>query len=116
MASMQDLNISPTTSTPQIIAHGVTGQVHIKGDAYPENAHELFGEVIDWIKHHLSGAATPELHMELELVYLNTSSVRAMMDIFDELEAAHGRGANIAVSWYFDTANSRVGDLAREFK
>ena len=113
---MQDLHIPPTPSTPQIIARGESGQVHIKGDAYPENAFELFGEVIDWIERHLASATTSALHMELELVYLNTSSVRAMMDIFDELEGAHTRGADVSVTWYFDLANERAGDLAQEFK
>lgn len=113
---MHDLHIPPTPSTPQIIARGETGQMHIKGDAYPENAHDLFGKIIDWIERHLASASAQVLHMELELVYLNTSSVRAMMDIFDELEVAHARGDDISVVWYFDIANSRAGDLAQEFK
>ena len=55
------------------------------------------------------------LRMELELLYLNTSSIKAMMDIFDLLQSAHDSGREVAVNWYYDLANKRVGELAEEF-
>ena len=56
------------------------------------------------------------LRLELHLIYLNTSSVRAMIDILDLLEAAHGRGRAVSVQWYYDHRNQRVAELAEEFK
>lgn len=113
---MPDLHITATGSTPDIIADHASGLVRMRGDAYPENAFELFHPVIEWIDRYLTQDPARALHMDLELVYLNTSSIRAMMDIFDSLEDAHARGVEIAVRWYFDAGNSRVGDLAKEFR
>ena len=56
------------------------------------------------------------LSLELRLLYLNTSSIKAMMDIFDLLEAAHQQGKAVAVNWYYDRQNERVVELAEEFK
>ena len=39
-----------------------------------------------------------------------------MMDIFDVLEAAHGKGRQVGVTWFYDMRNERVGELAEEFK
>jgi hypothetical protein len=50
------------------------------------------------------------------LLYLNTSSIKAMMDIFDLLEAAHQEGKSVAVNWHYDRRNERVVELAEEFK
>ena len=50
------------------------------------------------------------------LLYLNTSSIKAMMDIFDLLEEAHRKGRQVSVRWSYDGANERVGELAAEFK
>ena len=42
--------------------------------------------------------ADTALRVELHLLYLNTSSVKAMMDIFDMLEESHSNGKQVAVS------------------
>jgi len=87
----------------------------MQGDSYPENPFELFGPVIRWVEEYLERDTRP-LALELELLYLNTSSIRAMMEIFDLLESAHGRGRAVGVNWYYDRNNERVAELAEEFK
>lgn len=87
----------------------------MQGDSYPENSFEFFGPVIDWVESYLKDSPNP-LRLELRLVYMNTSSVKAMMDIFDLLEAAHGEGRTVRVDWYYDPRNERVLDLADEFR
>jgi hypothetical protein len=47
---------------------------------------------------------------------MNTSSVKAMMDIFDLLEAAFGQGRQVLVQWFYDPDNERVVELAEEFR
>lgn len=112
---MMDMNIAGGRSSPSITASAETGVLAMQGDSYPENAFELFGPVITWVETYLAERQTP-LTLELELMYLNTSSIKAMMDILDLLEAAHQEGRAIAVNWYFDAENGRVGELAEEFK
>ena len=85
---------------------------HARG-FYPENSFELFGPVIEWVESYLLGSSAP---LNLELLYLNTSSIKSMMDIFDVLEAAHGKGRQVGVTWFYDMRNERVGELAEEFK
>ena len=87
----------------------------MRGDSYPENSFELFSPVLDWIEGYLRDTDRP-LTLNLHLLYLNTSSVKAMMDIFDILEEAHEKGRKVAVNWYYDEQNERVAELAEEFK
>ena len=89
--------------------------VSMQGDSYPENSYELFHQVYEWIERFLGQASHP-LSLELRLLYLNTSSIKAMMDIFDLLEAAFQDGRQVAVNWYYDVRNERVVELAEEFK
>ncbi|MBU4612011.1 DUF1987 domain-containing protein [Achromobacter sp. GG226] len=112
---MMDLNIAGGRSSPSITASVEAGVLAMQGDSYPENAFELFGPVIQWVETFLAEREAP-LTLELELMYLNTSSIKAMMDILDLLEAAHQDGRAVAVNWYFDAENGRVGELAEEFK
>jgi hypothetical protein len=87
----------------------------MSGDSYPENSFELFSPVIGWIGAYLA-KTDQKLTLDLHLLYLNTSSVKAMMDIFDMFEEAHGKGRSVAVNWFYDEQNERVAELAEEFK
>jgi hypothetical protein len=112
---MNDLKIEGSQSTPAISSDYAAGVLEMRGDSYPENSFELFSPVLDWIEAYLRDGDRP-LTLNLQLLYLNTSSVKAMMDIFDILEEAHGKGRKVAVNWYYDEQNERVAELAEEFK
>jgi hypothetical protein len=112
---MNDFSIAGTQSSPTIRGDWAQGVLAMQGDSYPENSYELFHQVFTWIETYLADAQRP-LHLELRLLYLNTSSIKAMMDIFDLLEAAHQAGQAVSVSWIYDQRNERVVELAEEFK
>lgn len=112
---MDNLVIKQSASSPAISADWNTGVISMKGDSYPENSFELFAPLIDWVETFLAKANRP-LQLELELVYLNTSSIRSMMDIFDQMEAAHKKGLTVNARWSYEAANERVGQLAEEFR
>lgn len=112
---MENINIASTQSTPSIQTDFRNGVVEMRGDSYPENSFELFSPVLDWIDAYLREDARP-LRVDLHLLYLNTSSVKAMMDIFELLEQAHRAGRDVGVNWYYDEQNERVAELAEEFR
>ncbi|MGM0593050.1 MAG: biofilm regulation phosphoprotein SiaC [Pseudomonadota bacterium] len=112
---MRELELTGTQSTPNVKGDWVAGTLHMSGDSYPENSFEMFGDIIEWVEDYLQQTDGP-LHMDLRLIYMNTSSVRAMLDIFDMLEEAHNRGRQVSVDWYYDPRNERVVSLADEFK
>ncbi len=112
---MNDLHLPQTPNTPAVTTALATGVVTMAGDSYPENPFEFFQPLIDWIDGFLRGQSGP-LSLVLDLVYLNTSSIRAMMDIFDRMEEAHRAGATVSVRWSYDPENERVGELAEEFR
>ncbi|WP_416140083.1 biofilm regulation phosphoprotein SiaC [Halomonas sp. HK25] len=112
---IRDLDIPGSQSTPAIQSSWQNGRLTMQGDSYPENSYELFDQVVEWVRRFLAEEARP-LHLSLGLVYLNTSSVKAMMDIFDLLEEAHGEGREVAVEWYYDPRNERIAELADEFR
>ncbi|PZP25347.1 MULTISPECIES: biofilm regulation phosphoprotein SiaC [Pseudomonas] len=112
---MTNFSIPGSQSSPSIQSDWDKGILSMQGDSYPENSYELFRQVFEWIERFLAEADRP-LTLELRLLYLNTSSIKAMMDIFDLLEAAHGEGKQVAVNWHYDRRNERVVELAEEFK
>ncbi|HGE2396943.1 hypothetical protein AW909_00875 [Pseudomonas aeruginosa] len=112
---MSDLHIPGTQSTPAIQGDWQAGRLSMQGGSYPENSYELFGQVIDWVERFLAAGQRP-LELDLRLLYLNTSSIKAMMDILDLLEEAHQGGRPVSLRWHYDRRNERVAELAEEFR
>jgi hypothetical protein len=110
-----DISIHQTASTPSVVTDRSRGAVTMAGESYPENPFEFFQPLIEWVGDYLDTETGP-LALELELIYLNTSSIRAMMDIFDRMEEAHQAGRQVRVRWTYEPENQRVGELAEEFK
>ena len=106
-----NISISGSQSTPSVEGNGALGLLRMQGDSYPENSFEFFGPIIGWLERLLK-----ETQLPLRLEYMNTSSVKAMMDIFDLLEEVYAQGRQVSVNWYYDPRNERVMGLADEFK
>lgn len=111
----KNLSLAPTQSTPAVTAEWDSGLLVMTGESYPENTYEIFDNIIGWVESYISSEDRP-LKVELKLNYLNTSSIRAMIDIFDRLQAAADEGRAITVCWLYDSRNPRSAELGEEFK
>jgi hypothetical protein len=113
--SAEEINLSSSLSSPAIRSSWGQGCLYLQGDSYPENAYEFYKPVFDWI-HRFLAETDRALELELRLLYLNTSSIKALMDILDIFEVAHKKGREVTVYWYYDSRNERVFELAEEFR
>lgn len=112
---MNELLIEGTQSSPSVRGDWENGILYMEGDSYPENSYELFADMVAWVSRFLTETTQP-LKLELSLLYLNTSSIKVMMDIFDEMEDAFQAGRDVSIKWFYDKENERVAELAEEFK
>ncbi|GFE60147.1 SiaC family regulatory phosphoprotein [Geobacter sp. AOG2] len=111
---MNTLDIPQSSSTPLIRFDAVERKIHMSGESYPENSFGFYAPVIAWTKEYLSGLN--ELHLDIDISYMNSSSTKCMLDLLDLLEDAHTKGARVAIIWRYDRQNPRSLDLAEEFQ
>ena len=114
-SSVEDLIISSSTATPYVRAEWQLGKLTMAGESYPDNAYDLFDQIISWLEKYLKKTSR-SLDVELQLSYLNTSSVRGMVEIFDSLQNAFESGRELSVSWICDRNNVRSVEMGEEFK
>lgn len=71
--ALKKLFIEPTGKTPQIDLNHLTGELILSGRSIPENAAELYDQVLKWV---VSYAAEPKhtTNLRLNLEYFNTAS------------------------------------------
>jgi hypothetical protein len=112
---MNDLQIERTSVTPKVHFRVETGVMTITGDSYPENAFDFFEPIITWINRFIEERTDP-VRLDVTLSYLNTSSIKCLVDILDTLEEAHKSGRGVRIYWFYEPENDRALEMAEEFK
>jgi hypothetical protein len=109
-----ELHIEKTGSTPMIRFDPLRGVLSIQGESYPENSFDFYTPVLAWLSDALG--SLPALELEISVSYMNSSSIKCMLDILDAMEEAHAAGKPVTVRWLYDPENPRALELAEEFR
>lgn len=91
--------IAETDTTPRVTWDSATSTLRLAGESYPENVLELFTPIAEWLDAQIGPTST--LHLQLELFYLNTASMKALLDIIRLLEVKRAQGATIEIEWRY---------------
>jgi hypothetical protein len=95
---MNDIRLSPTEDTPEVLFTSSSTTQHVKGRSMPEDAFAFYGPLIDW----LSSDAVPsgsvfEFHFE----YLNTASTKQVMALLKAIDARTPQ-LGLRIVWAYD--------------
>ncbi len=113
---MDNLVIERTEATPDIYFNATTNILSIQGESYPENAAEFYAPIFKWLREFLTYPSASTVVANIEIVYFNSSSSKALMNLFDLLDEACARGKPIVVNWIYDTDNESALEYGEEFK
>lgn len=109
------LDIESTSRTPAVVFDFVNNHFKIAGESYPEDVTEFYGPVFNALDSYLRKLDKGSCRFEFELIYLNSSSAKAIMMMMDKLEAAAKNGASVEVYWYYDKEDDTMQELGEEF-
>jgi len=100
-------------STPRVLLDDKNKKFIIEGQSYPENSSAFYEPIIRWFNAYLQ-EDNRDLELIVKLLYLNTSSTKAMFYIFDLLDEAYKRGHDIKIQWLYDKENEMARDTGEE--
>lgn len=112
---MQTLEITATKSSPEISFNAENNILSLVGESYPENTAQFYEPVFEWLEAYLDELNDQQVTFNMELIYFNSSSSKALMDIFDILEEASDDGKNITLNWIYDEENDAALEYGEEF-
>ncbi len=112
---MSDLHITATDRTPEIRLSTAEGIFHMKGESFPEDVAAFYGQVIVAIDQ-LPASISKPLEVDITMVYINSSSIKAMFRIFEGLEAVRKAGNGVNISWNFQDDDDIMQELGEDFK
>ena len=110
---MDNLKITKTKYTMGINFNKDTGTLDMAGSSYPENALEFFNPIISWIKKYIA-EVKKGIVMNIRLNYLNTSSTKCILDIFEIFEQYHQAGGEVKINWYYAEDDEDIMETGEE--
>ncbi len=108
------ISLAATASTPAVTFDPAEGVLDIQGESYPENVVAFYRPVLDAVQAYV-GEGTGPLVLRIALTYLNTSSIKVIMDLIDLAEDVREAGREARVEWYYEEDDDRSLELAEEF-
>jgi hypothetical protein len=112
---MSDLNIAATDRTPEIQLSVEQGIFNMRGESFPEDVAAFYGQVILAIDG-LSSSMPRPLAVNVAMVYINSSSIKAMFRIFEGLENIRKNGHPLTITWHFQDDDDIMQELGEDFK
>ena len=112
---MSELNIAATERTPDIQLSAANGIFSLKGESFPEDVSAFYGQVIVAVDQ-LAASLTRPLTVDVAMVYINSSSIKALFRIFEGLEGVRKGGQSLTIAWHYQEDDDIMQELGEDFK
>lgn len=112
---MNKYSLEGTPKSPHVDFNQETGVLCISGRSIPENAREFYRPMIDWVSQYSSNPKG-ETVLDICLEYFNTSSSKALFDLFKTAEDMHISGrTKVIVKWKYENDDWEMRDAGLEY-
>lgn len=114
---MQNLEIAgahDTFFTPQINFNAVTGELKISGESYLEDTISFYNNLKNWISDYIRDVGKA-IKLDIDLSYFNTSSSKALLELFVLVKQYENQGGQVEVVWTVNWGDSEMKEEIEDF-
>jgi len=112
---MENIQIDATERSPEVNFDFDANAYSIKGESYPEDVAEFYGNVVGKLEEHFESLKNEKVNFCFELIYFNSSTAKVLMGLFEAFEALAGNGNQVTVSWICDEDDDNMEEMGEEF-
>ncbi|NJM15496.1 MAG: DUF1987 domain-containing protein [Bacteroidales bacterium] len=109
---MESLYIQPTNNTPEIKGNLERNEISFKGGCHPENVIAYFEPVFRWVDdyftHYVQTHRACEVTLAFYFDYLNTASMKYVVEFLFKMKRVREHGAKLIVNWYYLPNDSQI--------
>lgn len=114
---MDNLFIAASASSPEVDFRFEQRQLSLKGESYPENAAQFWGEIIATLRRFLADDSTDApITVNVALAYFNSSSTKMLFSLFDALNEKAEAGTEVILNWYHDEEDDTIFEFGQELQ
>jgi hypothetical protein len=110
---MEELRISPTKNTPEIILNP-EGIIRIRGRSIHENVTEFFAPVEEWITGYIESPAEVTC-VDINLEYFNSASAKVFIHLLQKVTYVALKHKKFIFNWYFEDGDEDILERGEYF-
>lgn len=110
---MEELRISPTKNTPEILLRG-DGMIKIKGRSIHENVINFFAPVEDWVTQYITSPAEVTC-VDISLEYFNSASAKVFIHLFQKITYVALKRKKFIFNWYYEDGDDDILERGEYF-
>lgn len=112
---MDRISHAATERTPRVDFDFASGRFFIGGESYPEDAPAFFGPLLQSLRDFLDGIDGRGVDLTVELVYFNSSTAKALMNMFQMIEGAAAHGRQATIRWRYHEDDDTMEEFGQDF-
>ena len=114
---MNNLFIAASPTSPEVDFRFDERRLSLKGESYPENAAQFWGNIITALRQFLEAdAGVAAITVNVALAYFNSSSTKMLFSLFSTLNDKAKAGTEIILNWYHDESDDTIFEFGQELK
>ncbi|MBN2756819.1 MAG: DUF1987 domain-containing protein [Bacteroidales bacterium] len=110
---MDIIRIEKTNNTPSVYIDEANMLCRIEGSSYPEDAHEVYQHVLDWLDR-IQYNTDAQLVVEFDYDFLNSISHKKVWQILHSLKQFHNNGKAVKVVWYYEENDEDIMEAGED--
>lgn len=110
-----DISRAPTDRSPEIQFDPDACSLSISGASFPEDGAAFYGPVLSTLDDILKALDQRCVTVRIALNYFNSSSAKALMNLFLMLDDAAQAGNQVVVNWFHAADDDTMKEFGEEF-
>jgi len=110
---MNTIRIEKTNNTPSVYIDENNMLCRIEGSSYPEDAHEIYQYVLDWLSR-VQDSSASQVIVEFDYDFLNSISHKKVWQILQQLKQFHNNGRTVKVKWFFEENDEDIMEAGED--
>ncbi|MFL9877333.1 DUF1987 domain-containing protein [Herbaspirillum rhizosphaerae] len=112
---MDNLFIAASASSPEVDFRFDERKLSLKGESYPENAAQFWGDIIAVLRQFLEQETDgTSITVNVALAYFNSSSTKMLFSLFGTLNEKAKSGTEVILNWYHDEEDDTIFEFGQE--
>jgi len=112
---LDSLKMEATEDTPFVDFDTTTGIFQVTGRALPENAHEFFKPIEDWVAEYAENPLDNTV-VEMRIDYFNSAATRYIFNLLMSFEDIVEAGKDAKIVWYYKEEDDMIEAKGEEFE
>ncbi len=110
---MEELRISPTKNTPEIILNP-EGIIRIRGRSIHENVTDYFAPVEEWVTEYIVNPADVTC-VDMNLEYFNSASAKVFIHLLQKITYVALKNKKFIFNWYYEDGDEDILERGEYF-